>query len=209
MKRRALLLSASWLSLVGACQSVDTEQTTTINAVVETVDPVSRELLLRGSGGAQSGRLLSVVVSPRVQRLDQIRPGDRVTVTYYQALAAQVVNVFSPTSQPFENVSVNRTETATRPGGEVTRVRRGRVTITEVDPATNTVSFVGPNNLMRTVTARNPQVQSFIRTSACRPTGGHRLRGSLGDFGRTHAVEGPAGPDAGQFTSDMVQEKIP
>jgi len=164
MKRRALLLSASWLSLVGACQSVDTEQTTTINAVVETVDPVSRELLLRGSGGAQSGHLLSMVVSPRVQRLDQIRPGDRVTVTYYQALAAQVVNVFSPTSQPFENVSVNRTETASRPGGEVTRVRRGRVTITEVDPATNTVSFVGPNNLMRTVTARNPQVQSFIRT---------------------------------------------
>ena len=164
MKRRKLLVSASWLLLVGACQSVDTEQTTTINAVVETVDPVSRELLLRGSGGTQSGRLLSVVVSPRVQRLDQIRSGDRVTVTYYQALAAKVVNVFSPTSQPFENVSVNRTETATRPGGEVTRVRRGRVTITEVDPATNTVSFVGPNNLMRTVTARNPQVQSFIRT---------------------------------------------
>jgi len=164
MKRRSLLLSFGGLSLVAACASVDTEQTTTINSVVETVDPVSRGLLLRGSGGAQSGLLLSTVVSPRVQRLDQIRPGDRVTVTYYQAIAAQVVNVFSPTSQPFENVSVNRTETASRPGGEVTRVRRGRVTITAVDPATNTISFVGPNNVLRTVTARNPQVQSFIRT---------------------------------------------
>ena len=50
MKRRTLLLTGSWVSLVAACQSVDTEQTTTINAVVETVDPVSRELLLRGSG---------------------------------------------------------------------------------------------------------------------------------------------------------------
>jgi hypothetical protein len=163
MKRRALLLSVCGLSLVGGCQSVDAEQTTTINAVVETVDPVSRELLLRGGGGAQSGRLLSMMVSPRVQRLDQIRPGDRVRVTYYQALAAQVVNVLSPTSQPFENVSVNRTETANRPGGEVTRVRSGRDTITEVDPTTSTVSFVGPDNVVRTVTARNPQVQSFIR----------------------------------------------
>jgi hypothetical protein len=165
MKRRALLLSGCCLSLVGACQSsVDAEQTTAINAVVETVDPISRELLLRGAGGAQSGRLLSMIVSPHVQRLAQIRPGDRVSVTYYEALAAQVVNVRSPTSQPFEGVSVNRTETANRPGGEVTRVRSGRVTITDVDPATSTVSFVGPNNLMRTVTARNPQVQSFIRS---------------------------------------------
>jgi hypothetical protein len=165
MKRRALLLSGCCLSLVGACQSsVDAEQTTTINAVVETVDPNSRELLLRGAGGAQSGRLLSMIVSPRVQRLDQIRPGDRVTVTYYQALAAQVVGVRSPASPPFEGVSVNRTETASRPGGEVTRVRSGRVTITDVDPATSTVSFIGPNNVVRTVTARNPQVQSFIRS---------------------------------------------
>ena len=65
-----------------------------------------------GGGGAQSGRLLSMIVSPHVQRLAQIRPGDRVSVTYYQAIAAQVVNVFSPTSQLFEGVSVNRTETA-------------------------------------------------------------------------------------------------
>ena len=28
---------------------------------------------------------------------------------------------------------------------------------------TSTVSFVGPDNVVRTVTARNPQVQSFIR----------------------------------------------
>ncbi len=166
MKRRVLLLSGCCLSLVGACQSssVDAQQTTTINAVVETVDPISRELLLRGAGGAQSGHLLSVIVGSHVQRLDQIHPGDRVKVTYYEALAAQVVNVRSPTSQPFEGVSVNRTETASRPGGEVTRVRTGRVTITDVDPATNTVSFVGPDGLPRTVTAMNPQVQSFIRT---------------------------------------------
>src|SRR4051794_33264345 len=163
MNRRSLLLSIGGGSVVGACASVDTEQTTTIIAVVETVDPISRELLLRGDSGAQSGRLVSMVVSPRVQRLNQIRPGDHVRVTYYQAIAAQVVNVLSPTSQPFENVTVNLTETANRPGGEVTRVRRGRVTITAVDPTTSTVSFVGPNQIVRTVTARNREVQSFIR----------------------------------------------
>src|SRR3954453_9065564 len=163
MKRRAVLLAAGCLPLIEACQSVDAEQTTTVNAVVETVDPTSRELLLRGGGGAQSGALLSMIVSPRVQRLNQIRPGDRVTVRYYQALAAQAVTPFSRTSQPFEGVTVDRRESADRPGGEITRVRRGRVTVTAVDPATNSISFIGPNNVPRTVVAQNPEVQAFIR----------------------------------------------
>src|SRR5206468_312542 len=90
-------------------------------------------------------------------------PGDHVRVTYYQAIAAQVVNAFSGASQTAETSSVYRGETAGRPNGDVTRVRRGRVTITAVDPGTSTVSFIGPGNIERTVTARNPQVQAFIR----------------------------------------------
>jgi hypothetical protein len=163
MNRRTTLLAGLAVPLLASCRSVDTEQTTTLNAVVETVDPASRELLLRGGGGTQSGALMSMVVSPRVQRLNQIRPGDRVTVQYYQALAAQAVTPLSGTSQPFENVAVDRRETAGRPGGEVTRVRRGRITVTAIDPTANSISFVGPNNVPRTVVAQNAEVQAFIR----------------------------------------------
>lgn len=163
MNRRIVLLALGALPLLVSCQSVNVDQTTTINAVVETVDPGTRELLLRGSAGAQSGALVTMIVSPRVQRLSEIRPGDRVTATYYQALAAQVVNVFSSQSQPFEGVTVDRNDVAARPGGQVTRVRRGRVVITAVDPANNTVSFVGPGNIVRTVSPKNPQVQALVR----------------------------------------------
>ena len=163
MDRRSVVFAFLALPLIPGCKSVDAQQTTTRNGVVETVDPGSRELLLRGDSGAQSGALLSMIVGPQVQRLGEIRAGDHVTATYYQALAAQMVNVFSPASQPFEGVSVDRRDTAERPGGQVTRVRRGRVVITAVYPSINTVSFVGPNNMVRTVTAKNPEVQSFIR----------------------------------------------
>jgi hypothetical protein len=165
MDRRTSLFGALALPLLASCgsPSVDTSQTSTMNAVVETVDPVSRELLLRSGTGGQSGALRSMVVSSRVQRLGQVKPGDRVTVRYYQALAAQAVKPSSSASPPFEGVNVDRRETAGRPGGEVTRVRRGRVTITAVDPETNTVSFIGPNNVPRTVVAQNSDVQSFIR----------------------------------------------
>jgi hypothetical protein len=156
-------LVLSVLASVVGCRSVDVQQATTMNGVVETVDPVSRELLLRGQSGAQSGALLSMIVGSQVQRLDQIKPGDRVNVTYYQALAAQVVNVFSSQSQPFEGVNVDRRETAERPGAQVTRVRRGRVVITAVDPASDSISFVGPNKVVRSVSPKNEEVRAFIR----------------------------------------------
>jgi hypothetical protein len=163
MNRRSLLLSALLLPAMAACASVDTQQTTTVNAVVETIDPVSRELLLRGNGGAQSGALLTMVVGSQVQRLNEIHSGDRVTVTYYQALAAKVVSPISGSQQAFDGVNVDRNDTAQRPGGEVTRVRRGRVTITAVDPTTGTVSFVGPDKLPRTVAPKNAEVLAFVK----------------------------------------------
>ncbi len=163
MYRRTILLTSAILPVLAACQSIDVQQASTMHGVVETVDPVSRELLLRGDGGSQSGMLISMIVGPQVQRLNEIHPGDHVFATYYQALAAQVVNVFSSSNPPFQGVTVDRRDTAERPGGLVTRVRRGRVVITAVDPSTNTISFVGPNNMVRTVSPKNSEVQSFIR----------------------------------------------
>src|ERR1700761_1744752 len=162
MYRRSILIASSLLPLMTACASVDTQQTTTINAVVETVDPVTRQILLRGDRGSQSGALVTMVVSPEVKRLNEIHSGDHVTATYYQALAAQVVNVMSPNSQPFEGVAVSRNDVADRPGGRVTRVRQGRVTITAVDPTRGAVSFVGPDNIVRTVAPKNADVQAFV-----------------------------------------------
>lgn len=156
MQRRSLLL----LPLLAACQSVEADRTTTVVGVVETVDPASRELLLRGQAGAQTGKLLTLVAGRAVRRLDQIKSGDRVTVRYHQALAARAVRAGSPGSQPFAGMAIQRE--AARPGGEITLVRAGRVTITDVDRLGGTVSFVGPANMTRTVTAENLDTRAFI-----------------------------------------------
>jgi hypothetical protein len=66
----------------------------------------------------------------------------------------------APGNPPFGGVAVARE--ASRPGGEVTRVRSGRVTITEVDRLGGTVSFTGPANMTRTVTAENLETRAFI-----------------------------------------------
>ena len=134
-----------------------------MNAVVETVDPVSRELLLRGDAGSQSGPLLSMLVGSHVRRLDEVHAGDHVMVTYYQGLAAKVVSPFDGSNQPFSSASLSVNGTAERPGGELTRVRSGRVTITAVDPTTAMVSFTGPDHLPHTVVPKNVEVANFVR----------------------------------------------
>jgi hypothetical protein len=120
-------------------------------------------VLIRGQSGAQSGGLLTMVVGSRVQRLDQIRPGDRVMVRYYQAIAAQVVRPLAGAAgPPFAGMNIARE--ASRPGGEITRVHAARVTITAINRETSAVSFTGPGNLNRTVTPRNPEVLEFVRS---------------------------------------------
>ena len=158
MKRRSFLIAPFVLA---SCASVDAEQITTMVGVIETVDPTAREVLIRGDAGSQSGALLTVIAGRGVQRLNELRSGNRVTVRYYQALAAQVANPLSSAPASVGMVTLERT--AARPGGEVTRVRSGRVTITAVDAATATVSFTAPGGMQRTVTATNPEVQAFIR----------------------------------------------
>jgi hypothetical protein len=160
MNRRALLFAPLALPLLASCRSVDAEQTTTLVAVVETVDQTSREVLLRGQAGAQSGALVTVVAGRAVQRLNEIKPGDRVTVVYYQALAASAVRPLAGSNPPAGGMMVLRN--AQRPGGEVTRVLSGRVTVTAING--DTISFVGPSNRPRTVTVQNPDVRRFIGT---------------------------------------------
>lgn len=157
MKRRALLLLSLAAPALAGC--IQVEQTTTLVGVVETIDPVAREVLIRGDGGSQQGALLTVVAGRAVERLNQIRSGDRVTVQYYQAVAAQLARPLAGNRPAFEGVTVARQ--AQRPGGEVTIVRSGRVTITAVDRATGTVSFIAPDGNPRTVVIENPQLRAF------------------------------------------------
>lgn len=161
MNRRSVFLLPMGLSALAGCASVDTSQVTTILGVIETVDPASRQVLLRGDGGAQSGALLTMFAGRNIARLNLMRAGDRVSVRYYQALAARVASPLTSATSASATFTAERE--AERPGGEATLVRTGRVTITAVDAQTGTVSFSGPGGFSRTVTPKNPDVLAFTR----------------------------------------------
>ncbi len=164
MNRRTALLLPLSLPLLAACQtSANVSGTITLVGIVETVDRTAREVLIRGQAGAQSGALLTMRVSAGVRNFDQIRSGDRVTVQYFQAVAAQIVNVFTPAAAPSAEFIAMRAEPGQRPAGAVGDQVRARVTITSVDTTANTVGFVGPNGQPRLVAVRSPDMQALLR----------------------------------------------
>ena len=127
-------------------------------ATVETVDQQTRTVLLRGPTGA----LLTVHAGPEVRNLPQVKPGDQVVVRYAEAVAARIVRPGDPA--PELTTTMARAASGERPAGLVVDHIRRRVTIEGVNPANNTVSFIGPDRVPRTVAVREPAMQDFLRT---------------------------------------------
>ena len=154
----ALLLSA-----LGACQSpapppTHIAQTRQLVATVETVDMSTRQVLLRTPYGARA----TVVAGPEVRNLPQLRAGDRVTVTYQEAIAVQMAQ---PGTTP-PNAAALMTQRAALgqlPGGAASAVVTARVTVVSVAPDGTNVTFTGPSGVIHTAEVWEPQMQSFVQ----------------------------------------------
>lgn len=133
-------------------------ETRTATATVETVDLTHRTVLLKTTDGT----LVTLEVGPEVRNLAQVRPGDRVTTTYRESIAAAISR---PDSPPITaGSSVSRAALGERPAGEATNDITARVRILSVDTRANTVTFLGPSGLPRMIALRDPGMQRFAAT---------------------------------------------
>src|SRR3712207_5706550 len=151
-----VLLAAPAASVRVAAQPAAIIGTEEARATVETVDQQKRTVLLRGPTGA----LLSVHAGPEVRNLAQVKPGDQVVIRYAEAVAARIVRPGDPA--PESTTSVARAAPGERPAGVVVDNLRERVRIEGVNPATGTVSFIGPDRVPRTVAVRAPAMRDFL-----------------------------------------------
>jgi hypothetical protein len=134
-------------------------QTKTITAKVQAVFPDRRSVTLVGADGQPQ----SIFVGPDV-RLDRIRAGDTVHVTYVQGTAAQMAKGGTTVSDPAAANFAYKNPAGANPGGGAGSSVTVTVTILGVNPGTNTVKFQQADGSQHVIEVKSPQMQDFIKT---------------------------------------------
>jgi Cu/Ag efflux protein CusF len=127
------------------------DQRETITATVEAINPVSREITLRG----EKGKVSTFIVDDEVRNLDQVKVGDRVNVDYYESIA---INVLPPGAAINDvRVAADRNEKGEKPGGMAAQHTTLTATVEGVDKKSSQVTLRGPAGNLRTLTVRDPK----------------------------------------------------
>jgi Cu/Ag efflux protein CusF len=149
------------LGLAGPAASQDKASSVEVinaTASVEAVNLAARKLTLKNEAGAVE----TFEVSPELKRLNEVKPGDRVQVQIYRAIAV-AMNRHGETkpAQIKEDIQKGPAKDAPRLAGvrEVTST----VTINDVDTANNLVSVTGPKGFVAVLTVKRPEMQAFIK----------------------------------------------
>lgn len=112
--------------------------TETTTAVIKKIDAQNRFVLLRGDDGEEVG----VFAPPELPRFNELRVGDRVTITYYESTVYQLKGRHTP--RPAVSEQVTGTESASRlPGATLSHQVTERVTVKAVDRKAASITVVG------------------------------------------------------------------
>jgi translation elongation factor P/translation initiation factor 5A len=136
------------------------EEVQEVVATVEAIELTQRQVTLL----TPDGERLPLVVGPEVRNLPQVEVGDQVLVRYREAIAAELKEPGAPSRVGEMTESATTAPAGTKPGAEVARRITTTVEIQNVDPAGPTVSFTGPNGVLRMVDVQDPGMQAFART---------------------------------------------
>jgi hypothetical protein len=128
-------------------------------ATVESIDQASRLVTLR----LEDGTATTIKVSDAVKNLPQVKTGDKVHVSYYEALAAEVKEPGKGVEGVQSEVSAVTAPPGSMPAAGAGVLMRTTVVIDSVDTQFNTVTFKRSDGVIRTVAVQSPEGQKFIK----------------------------------------------
>ena len=145
MNRVKAILSATGLVLVLSLPSWAQEvrqlptQTVTLSGTVATIDHEKRTVNIKKADGSFE----TVDVPPSAKRFDELKVGDKVSITYNNNVSARL----KPPGEAPVNTATG-TSTAgqgERPGGTAAMQRTMTATIDAIDKSASSMTFSGPN----------------------------------------------------------------
>lgn len=130
----------------GKAAAVATVQAT---AQVVAIDKATRTVTLKGPQ-----RTVDVVAGDEVKNFDQIKVGDRVNVTYVEALTLELKKTKGKLDMKAETDAV-RAAPGAAPGGAVGRQITALCDVVAVDPKKSTITLKGPRGNVMELNVRN------------------------------------------------------
>jgi hypothetical protein len=124
--------------------------------VVTGIDRSARTVMLQNADGEKR----SVSVPSEVKAFDTLKVGDRIDISYQEAMA---ISMLPPGSKP----SVSERTSGTRMGegsgtGGISREVTVAAEIVSIDTAANKVTFKGPKGQTKTVSVSDPAMQKKL-----------------------------------------------
>jgi hypothetical protein len=131
---------------------------TQVTATVDSVDQATRAVTLVNSDGTK----VDFVAGPEVRNLAQLAKGDKVTITYAQAVAAKLAKAANPVRERSVSEGMERTALGQKPGGIAMREVRVVASVDKIDTAKNVVTLRGPENSVD-VKVRDPAMLTDVK----------------------------------------------
>ena len=169
------LLAGTLALPMGASARVLGAALTTASGQVTAVDPATRTISLRGA----NGNTVDIVAGPDIRNFNQIKPGDTLTLDYYESVAVDVRPAGSGAPEVVTETAAARTAKGERPGGAVGRQTTITAEIWHINRSANLVILKGPQGNRRTIQVRDPALREKLQ---------QLKEGDLVDFTITQAV---------------------
>ncbi len=159
MRRIPLTIAAAVLSL-SACaapgpEAAVSESVAEMRGVIEIIDPVTRQVVVRG----EDGRAVTVTLPPEAHNFDQLEPGDRVAASYSESIAARMATP-DDRRETMIGTAGGRAPKGATPGVAAGMALTSVVTWVGYDAAAARATFTGPTGLTHSVIVP-PEMRAF------------------------------------------------
>lgn len=159
--RNAAAMSAALLFLAGCASSppapIERKTVKQVEATVVAIHSSKRLIGLRRA----DGQVVTVELGKEVVNFDQIKVGDRVIASYFEAISFSLVAPREATAPGAAGVVAGRAMPGERPEAALGGFIETTVTIESVDNVAHTVTFKGDDGMVRTVSVEREDGRAF------------------------------------------------
>ena len=153
----ATMVSSAWAQQPGGAWTSTLIKTT---ATVTAINQATREVTIQGEGDQTP---VTVSVSPDVKNFANLKVGDRVNISYYRGIGAQIAKGKKKVADPAVSTFASGNSPGMKPAGKAGASVTVTVKIQDVNLPTNTVAFTKSDGTTHIVEVKSPEMQKFIR----------------------------------------------